>query len=487
MLSIYRMKNFLLIILTGLFSFTAQFARAYQITFHSNERKGIAYLTYYLGSNLNIEDSMAITPRGTAVFKQNKRLPGGIYAIVFGEKKYTVEFLLDKEQLISITADTASLINAVVTGSKENELFQRYQQFTNAKGKQLNAERTAYLQSRTKADSALHESNYNKYNTELNVYREQVITTKPTSLMAVLLTAMKESPVPERTPVTLQDSLNNFNYYKAHYWDGISFMDERVLRTPFFLPKMERYYREVIGTSAPDSIIKDIDYKLLYARNAPELYKFMLNWLTDEYINPKYMGQDAIFVHLFNKYHSKGLSPWLNAKQMEVISKRAYMQMANLIGEKAADLQMLDTAGRLMPLYNVAADYTVVIFWDPNCGHCKEELPKIDSIYRASWKAQNIRIYAVLSENQHGPWLNYINDHNLQDWVNVYETKEMADANSAQQKPGFRQLYDVTMTPTLFLLDKEKRIIGKKLNWKQVNELLAAKHEAKEKINNETN
>ncbi len=45
---------------------------------------------------------------------------------------------------------------------------------------------------------------------------------------------------------------------------------------------------------------------LLLARSSPEMYKFLLNWLTDEYINPKYMGQDAVFVHLFEKYHSKG-------------------------------------------------------------------------------------------------------------------------------------------------------------------------------------
>ena len=101
------------------------------------------------------------------------------------------------------------------------------------------------------------------------------------------------------------------------------------------------------------------------------------------------MGQDAVFVHLFEKYHSKGLTGWLNEKQMESISRRAYMLMANLIGLKAADLDMLDTAGKPSPLYQVSAGYTVVCFWDPTCGHCKEELPRLDSIYRASWKSRS--------------------------------------------------------------------------------------------------
>ena len=57
------------------------------------------------------------------------------------------------------------------------------------------------------------------------------------------------------------------------------------------------------------------------------------------------MGQDAVFVHLFEKYHSKGVSSWLNEKQMTAISNRAYMLMSNLIGEQAADLEMVDSSG----------------------------------------------------------------------------------------------------------------------------------------------
>jgi len=51
----------------------------------------------------------------------------------------------------------------------------------------------------------------------------------------------------------------------------------------------------------------------------------------------------------------------------------------------------------------------------------------------------------------------------------------MEEAVVAAKVPGFKQLYDVISTPTLFLLDSDKRIIGKKLNWTQLNELLQVK------------
>ncbi|MFN8249539.1 MAG: thioredoxin-like domain-containing protein [Ferruginibacter sp.] len=450
-------------------------AQGYQVTLNTPSYKaGLAYFTYHMGKNQNIVDSAIIMPNGTAVFKGKNKLPGGIYAIVFPGKSLSTDFFIDKDQVITVKADSADLSNTTVIGSKENQLFQDYQKYIAVKGKQLQAERTAYMQSKTKEDSALHEANYARYNKELGDYRENVIKTYPGSMMAALFNAMKEPTVPNKKPVTHQDSVNNYNYYKAHYWDGITFMDERVIRTPFFLPKLERYYREVMP-QAPDSLIKDIDYRLLYARNSPEMYKFLLNWFTDEYINPKYMGQDAVFVHLFEKYHSKGVTSWLNEKQMDIITKRAYMLMANQLGEQAANLEMIDSTGKPTALYDVKSPYTIVVFWDPTCGHCKEEIPKLDSMYRASWKAKKVAIYAVLSENQKTEWVKYIKEHGIGDWVNVYQTKEMEDAIVAAQKPGFRQLYDVTSTPTLYLLDKDKRIIGKKLTWKQLDELLQVK------------
>lgn len=476
------MKKYFLFLFAGL-SFVAANAQGYQVTFKApGYKSGIAFLTYYLGSNFNIADSAAIGNNSTAVFKGTEKLQPGIYAIFFPGKQLRTEFLVGPEQAISVTADTSDLVNkTIVTGSKENILYDQYQKVAAAKGKLLQQERNAFSASVTKTDSALHEKKYTALLDELNVYREGIIKGQPNSMMAALLSAMKEPVVPTKVPVTHKDSVDNYNEYKKHYWDGITFMDDRIIRTPFFVKKIERYYREVISPE-PDSIIKDIDYKLLLSRSVPEMYKFLLNWLTDEFINPKYMGQDAVFVHLFEKYHSKGASPWLNEKQMESISRRAYMLMANLIGEKAADLEMLDTLDKPTSLYSLKADYTLLIFWDPNCGHCKEEVPRLDSIYRASWKKHNVKIFAVLTpdskQSVKPEWLTFINEHHIGDWAHAYKTKEMEDADFAAQRPSFRQLYDIIMTPTIYLLDKDKRIIGKKLSLLQLNDLLEVKWKA---------
>jgi hypothetical protein len=268
------MKKYLIFFFAALTTCTA-YAQGYQVTLKApGYKSGIAYLTYYMGGNFNIADSAAIGNNSTAVFKGDVLQPG-IYAIFFPGKQLRTEFLVGPEQMISVTADTSDLVNkTIVTGSKENILYDQYQKIAATKGRLIQQEHQAYMASATKADSALHEKKYTAALNELNEYREGIIKNQSKSMMAALLSAMKEPVYPTKVPVTRQDSINNYNEYKAHYWDGISFMDDRIIRTPFFLKKVERYYREVISPE-PDSIIKDVDYKLLLARSSPEMYKFL--------------------------------------------------------------------------------------------------------------------------------------------------------------------------------------------------------------------
>jgi peroxiredoxin len=458
-------------------TFSISNAQGYKVTVQTPDyNSGIAYLTYYYGKNINIEDSAVVDNKGVVIFQKKEKLLPGVYSIVFPGKSKLFDFLVDKEQVINIKADTSDLVNrTIVAGSKENILFQQYQKYVASKGTHLQKELEGYKTSKNKNDSLLHEKNYMNLNKELNDYRDSIIQQHPESMLASLLTSMKEPHILNAKPVTRDDSVNNYQYYKKHYWDGITFRDDRIIRTPFFLPKVEKFFREVISP-APDSLIKESDYLLLRARVAPEMYKFLLNWLTDEYINPKYMGQDAVFVHLFEKYHSKGISSWLNEKQMTAITNRAYMLMSNLIGEQAANLEMVDTTGTPVPLYGINADYTIICFWDPTCGHCRDEVPRLDSMYHAKWKKEGIKIYGVLTENkEQSKWREFINKYNLQSWINVYQTEEQMKENEAAKKPSYKQLYDVTQTPTLYLLDKDKRIIAKKLTWQQIDDLLDMK------------
>ena len=186
------------------------------------------------------------------------------------------------------------------------------------------------------------------------------------------------------------------------------------------------------------------------------------------------MWEDAVFVHLFERYFSNKTYPWLTEAGKKMITDRAYSLMSNIFGNLAAEIDLPDTEGKKTSLYAVKADYTLVCLWDPTCGHCKETLPKIDSVYREKWKNMGLKIFTLAKETEGSKedWLSFIKKHNLQEWVNVYYSKDADNNRINSGIPGYSQLYDVKSFPTLYLLDKDKRIIAKKLSFEQIDEVL---------------
>ncbi|MEO6917188.1 MAG: thioredoxin-like domain-containing protein, partial [Chitinophagaceae bacterium] len=266
-----------------------------------------------------------------------------------------------------------------------------------------------------------------------------------------------------------------YQYYKGHYWDGISFSDDRLLRTPIFEPRLEKYFKDLVVPD-PDSLNREIDIMLVKTGNSKEMYKFLLTYFVQRYINPEYMGQDAVFVHLFEKYiNNNPKVDWFTEKYSKYMFERAYSLMANLIGQPAADLNFVDTSSKPAPLSGVKAAYTVICFWDPTCSHCKEVVPKVDSIFQAKWKNEGVKVYGVMVDGGKPAWLQFIRENGLKDWIHVYESQEQKDAVTAAGKPGYKQLYDVYQTPVLYLLDKDKRIIAKKLTYLQIDQLIDLK------------
>jgi thiol-disulfide isomerase/thioredoxin len=205
------------------------------------------------------------------------------------------------------------------------------------------------------------------------------------------------------------------------------------------------------------------------------MYRYLMVHFVQKYINPEYMGQDAVFLHIFEKFINTGEADFFTEKYRKIINDRAYSLMANQIGQPAANLDMVDSSARPAALFGVEAKFILVCFWDPTCSHCKEEVPKLDSIYEAKWKNEGMKIYGVMVDGGQDNWRKFIRDHNLKDWINVYQTKDKADADEAANRPGYKQLYDVYQTPTLFLLDKDKRIIAKKLNYQQLDHIIDLK------------
>lgn len=435
------------------------------------------YLASYFGQGKALVDSAYLNEKSQGVFKGPNKLTGGIYFVV--SPQYTIQFdlLMDAEQQFSIVADTSLKEKAVISGSAENDLYKTYAVYTGSKGASLAQLENAYKAATTKADSTRLRDEIIKTDKELQDYRENIIKKHPGSLLAALLGAMKRPTAPAIPIVNGKaDSTYPYRYVKDHFWDDVLFNDDRLLRTPFFEKKLDDYFKTMVSPE-PDSVINEVKYILLMARTGKEMYPYLLTKFTNKYMNPEFMGQDKVFVYLFENFYAKGDTVLLNPASRKTITERAYSLMANQLGQAAPTLDLTDTTGKTVSLYNIKAPFTVVTFWDPNCGHCKEEIPRMDSLYKAKWKKYGVAVYSVnIYENEIPAWKHFIQDKKLSaEWTHVYETKAAKTAVEKAGKPNFRQLYDIYKTPTVYLLDKDKRIIAKQLSLEQFDDLIETK------------
>lgn len=432
------------------------------------------YLGHYYGKQLPIIDSARLNDKSQTVFKGTKKLGGGIYLIGYPDRAHNFDIVIDKAQHFSIIADTATIKNIGFIASPDNVAFKNYQQFMMQHGKAIDA-LYAKRKMATKSDSVKLTGQINALNTNIRNYRTAILNKEPNSLLATLLKAMKEPDVPQNNAAKT-DSLFAYHYFKKHYWDGVNFYDERLARTPFFEARIDKYFAQLVFPSA-DSVIKEMDWMMSYASTNEEMQKFMLLKFVNRYLNQKYMWEDAVFVHLFEKYFAQKNYEWLTDKGRKLITDRAYNLMANLMGTPAAEVELPDSNGKKINLYSVEAPFVLVTIWDPTCSHCKEILPKLDSMYKTTWKNYGLKIFALAKETDgtRNDWTSFIKKHNLTNWVHVYYSKADDKKRTDAGIPGYSQLYDVQTFPTLYLLDKDKRIIAKKISFDQVDEILRHK------------
>lgn len=432
------------------------------------------YLGHYFGKTYPIVDSVKLDANSQGVFKGDKSLPGGIYLIGYPNKSGFFEILVDKQQHFSVLADTATLAQTIgFENSPDNIDFLTYQQTMRDLGAKVRS-----LQERLKQadpDSNQIRIELVQADRQMNNFRLDLINNKGNTLLGTLMKAMREPELPAslQRPSNKEDSLAAFRYYKEHYFEGVNFWDGRLAYTPFFEERVDRYFKQLV-TFDSDSVIREIDNMMAYAQINPEMTRLLLVKFLNRYLQQQYMWEDAVLVHLYEKYVANKTYPWLEEKGRKMIQDRAYSLMGNILRSPAAEVELPDSSGKIQALYDLNAEHTLLIFWDPTCGHCKETLPRIDSIYKAKWSKQDIAIYAIAKETEGDKkmWTDFIQQNQIAGWTHVYYSKKTEKQRIDSGIPGYSQLFDIQTFPTLYLLDRDKKIIAKKLTFQQMDDIL---------------
>lgn len=414
-------------------------------------------LTSYYGDKVVLVDTAYSKQAGKFKFKGENDLPPGIYMAVSENKTKLFEFVVDDQQKFSLSTDTVSYSkNMIIKGSDENEVFFNYIKLNekNAKTlnklyeklKLLNPSDEEYLNNKAKLDSI---------NDVLAEFKMEIIKEKPDFLVSKIFKAMQVIEVPDS--VRLSSEANAaYYYYRKHYFDNTDISDARLLRTPLLANTVNKYFKELV-VKQPDSTIAAIDLVIAKARPSEEVVSYLVWNFTSEYQNPEYMGFEKVFVHMVDTYFSKEQIENTTPSVLKNLQDRANRIRPSMIGEIAPNLILLDTTGNYISFQNLQNDYVILFFWDYDCGICKKDIVELQKIYKQTdfdFEVYSINVNADLNE-----WKETIVDRKLK-WINVNGTRSIS--------PDFHDLYDISGTPVIFILDKQQKIIARQLAANQV-------------------
>lgn len=454
------MKRIQLLYIILLISVTAS-AQGYEIPVKINNlADSMVYFGYHFGNGYFINDSSQVDNSGQVVFKGTEPLQGGIYFLLLPGGKY-FDFLIDKDQNFSISCDTTDFLNSVsFKNSFQNEKFYNYQKYLNTQYQTINDLKEKQKKYLTKLDTLmLIEEDIQLIYNKIYLRKEEIISEHPDSLISILIKAglpIIPPPSPRDTSGNVIDSMFEYKYVKAHFFDNVSFKDVRFLRTAILQNKVLEYLNKM---SMPqyDSIIHDVDEVIERAAANPEVYKFVLNTLFQYYNKSNIISDENIFVHIAEKYYLGGKAPWtkddFNVKLKEDLARRK----PNLIGAVAANFLMKDNKGKAVNLRDLQNRHVILYFYDVDCEICNMVSPELMNFYRII-RDRGVTVIGIYTGKEKAKWLKYIEDNNLS-WINVWDP---------DGKSGFREAYNITGTPQLFLLDEDQKIVAKRITVEQL-------------------
>ena len=265
-------------------------------------------------------------------------------------------------------------------------------------------------------------------------------------------------PFPE-VPALMTDTQTRLKFMLENYWSRYNFTDG----SQYNLQVGEQGFSDFINlmphADAPTQKLAVSELMKKIGKDMGLLKRF--DSLVDHYLaNPNSpLRNDVTYEQMLKGLLTSTL--WDDATRIR-LNYRLKMVQRNQPGTLAADFVYVDRIGRRHSLYEFQSSLTLVVFSDPECEHCHELMPKIigSKVIAGDHRLKVLSIYP---------------DENVRAWVQLRRTlpRNWSEGHSPNGKLMHVQTYFLPAMPSLYLLDKDKRVILKDATLDQVEKYLA--------------
>jgi len=440
-----------------LFGFTVNTSIAQCISVEiKNLENEKAYISSLSGEKITLIDSVNVIGKEKFQFNlNNPKYHTGFYRLTFDKNKW-IDFVNDDEDVNITTNANNALDSLQIVSSESNRLYYSFIKFN--KAYKTKTELLQLILARYPKEDNYYKTTQDRLTQIQNEYIEFVNVTAQKKSQSFIAKYIKSAQLPVVDNVVQQQ----LSYLKSHALDNVDFNNSLLINSDLFSNKTIEYLTYYRNPQLPLELLEKefmiaVDSILNKAKINQLVYQHIVEYLIDGF---KKFGFDKVLDYIVENYVIKD-DLCLDVKT-EGLIKRRIEQAKNLkIGNIVPNISLPDISGKEVNLKNITAEKILIVFYASGCPHCKELLPKLNELYN-NQKVKKFETLAISLDTNRKDWIDIIKNYGL-NFLNVSDLKGW-DGKAASE-------YFIYATPTMILVNKNKKIISKPMTIDELKDL----------------
>ncbi len=416
-------------------------------------------LAYYYFGQIYVKDSLQLDSKGKGSFKSKERYPEGLYTICV-KRAPVIDLILGSDQTMTVKIDTtAHYDNVTVEGSLESADFNNYALYMKHLQRTSKEENERIKALTDSAEIDKIKAELRLMGADMTEKQNTLIAKYPKSMCGIFIKGLQSPTFKEPDGYEqLSDSMKwvaGYAFQRDHYFDNIDLSDERSLRTPYLNQTLDNYMDNVL-IQRYDSIIPPALALVEKSRGNENTFRVICNYMLQRSVKSNIMGMDRLLVDLGKNYYLNGTATWADSTLKSNIEKEIKKIERSLVGDTAHNIKLQGLDGKYRPIYDMGgSQYTILFFFEPQCGHCKKTAPQVAELYEAYKDDPRVKIIAVYMLTDQKEWKDFIEEKKMWNLTNVWDPERTS---------FYWYWYDTSSTPMIYVLDKDHRIFAKKID-----------------------
>ena len=267
----------------------------------------------------------------------------------------------------------------------------------------------------------------------------------------------REFQLPE-IPVMMTEPEQRAVFMANHYWDHFDFRDTAYIHLPDITEQAAVNFMDLTQRIPQEEALSAIRKLAEKASVEPVVLNYFWETLYRYWHDPNSpMKNEDMFILL-----CKGMEQTPQVGEYLMVRAAYFRTMAekNRTGMKAADFVYTLASGKQGRLHGIKAEYTLVFFYDPDCETCSEikRMMKTSQLLEGMIAEGKMRVLTIYPETDIELWKERLYEMS-DNWINGYDKGQVLT---------LEQRYDLSSIPSFYLLDKDKKVLLKDADWRQV-------------------